>query len=270
MSESQDLGCKEQPKGIQATMSGNESQTSEHTDSAFRRLSEAVIVVVIGSVITGIFLWRIDDEIALVLLASLPIASWLFAERVRLFLTRLTMRWPPLLAVCLVVAAGLIYKDVKLWQDAQKRISVTRVTIVTEPPECQLEVNGRYNLYALACDHPADCVPFVLLKTAGVDAYYPRMDLEAKLTRRRGTWSVLIDALASPTQSETETPEWCKNVPVFDPQQPFDVYVALAPRGWANKFGDCRAANLGYRFNDGPIQGLYLLSNGIRESCGNR
>jgi hypothetical protein len=53
-------------------MSGNESQTSECTGSAFRRLSEAVIVVVIGSIITGIFLWRIDDEIASVLTPFYP------------------------------------------------------------------------------------------------------------------------------------------------------------------------------------------------------
>ena len=235
-------------------VSGNATHTSAHVGSHFLRLSQAVILAMIAFLLAGIYLWWIDDEIALALIAFLPIVSVAFAEPVRFYLTQWTARWPWLFIVWLAVAAGFLRWDVALWQDAQKRISVTGVEIITAKPECQLEVSGRYNLYTLACEQPNDCVPFVLFKTAGVDGYYPRVDLSKKLRDRRGNWTVRINALASPTKPEAEVAPHCKNVPVFDPQKPFNVYVALVPRGWANKFRDCMPANLGYRTNDPPIQ----------------
>lgn len=251
-------------------MSGNTTQTHEGTGLPLQHLSQGLIVLAIAALLAGIYLWLIDDEVTLALIAFLPFVSVALAQPVRFYLTRWTAQQPWLLAVWFAVAIGLILVDWGLWQDAQKRISVTQVNIVTEKPECQLEVSGRYNLYTLGCDQPNACVPFILFKTAGVDGYYPRVDLSEELRERRGNWSVRIDALASPTQSGTEVATHCQNIPIFDPQKPFDVYVALAPRDQANKLGDCVPANLGYRTNDGPIQGLDFLSTGIRTSCANR
>jgi hypothetical protein len=250
-------------------MSDSTTQTSEGAGSPFHCLSQAVTVVAIASLLAGIYLWWIDDEVTLALIAFLPFVSVALAQPVRFYLTRWTAQQPWLLAVWFAVAIGLILVDWGLWQDAQKRISITRVEIVTESPECQLEISGRYNLYTLACDQPNDCVPFVLFKTAGVDGYYHRVELSDKLKERRGNWSVRIDVLASSTITETKEQGWCRN-PVFDPQKPFDVYVALAPQGWWNKFMDCMPANQGLRTNDPPVQGLDFLSEGIRKSCANR
>jgi hypothetical protein len=250
-------------------MSGNTIHTGEGTGSTLQYLSHGAIVLAIAALLAGIYLWWIDDEITLALIAFLPLVSLAFAEPLILLLARLTVQRPWLLVVWFVVAAGLIFVDSRLWQDAQKRISITQVKVVTEAPECQLEISGRYNLYTLACDQPNDCVPFVLFKTAGVDSYYARVELSDKLRERRGNWSVRIDVLTSPTITETKEQGWCRN-PIFDPQKPFDVYVALAPQGWWNKFMDCMPANQGIRTNDPPVQGLDFLSEGIRMSCANR
>jgi len=146
-------------------------------------------------------------------------------------------------------------------------ISINSADIASLESGCLLDVDGRYDLYMFGCKNPADCVPVVLFKTEGEDAYYPVEWLEGHLTSKRGNWRVQIDALASAIVPPTEAPDWCRNVGVFDPRKPFDVFVALAPVGWSSKLADCAPANLGYRSGDDPIRDLDYLQGGISVSC---